>query len=39
MDTSTASSQKGRITQVIGPVVDVEFTGTLPEIYTALTLY
>ena len=38
MDTSTASSQKGRITQVIGPVVDVEFTGTLPEIYTALTL-
>ncbi len=28
----------GRVTQVIGPVVDVEFSGTLPEIYTALTL-
>jgi len=26
----------GRITQVIGPVVDVEFEGELPEIYTAL---
>src|SRR5579864_8588077 len=31
--------QVGRVTQVIGPVVDVEFpTGTLPEIYTALKL-
>ena len=29
----------GKITQVIGPVVDVQFeTGHLPEIYTALTL-
>src|SRR3954464_15707670 len=29
----------GRITQVIGPVVDVEFTsGTLPEVYTALKI-
>ena len=29
----------GRVTQVIGPVVDVEFPpGALPEIYTALTL-
>ncbi len=28
--------QQGIITQVIGPVVDVEFTGDLPEIYTAL---
>ena len=28
---------KGRITQVIGPVVDVEFeAGKLPEIYHAL---
>ncbi len=26
----------GKITQVIGPVVDVEFTGNLPEIFTAL---
>src|SRR5438132_345468 len=38
MDTHTAPTQQGRITQVIGPVVDVEFTGALPEIYTALTL-
>ena len=27
---------KGIITQIIGPVVDVRFTGELPEIYTAL---
>src|SRR5690348_10378444 len=28
----------GRITQVIGPVIDVEFPpGALPEVYTALT--
>jgi F-type H+-transporting ATPase subunit beta len=35
---STATSvQNGRITQVIGPVVDVEFPpGALPDIYTAL---
>ncbi|MCB9701456.1 MAG: F0F1 ATP synthase subunit beta [Myxococcales bacterium] len=26
----------GRITQVIGPVVDIEFTGALPEVNTAL---
>ncbi len=32
------ASHKGKITQVIGPVVDVEFAaGKLPEIYTALT--
>jgi F-type H+-transporting ATPase subunit beta len=31
--------QNGRITQVIGPVVDVEFPpGSLPEIYTALSI-
>jgi F-type H+-transporting ATPase subunit beta len=36
---SSASNQQARIVQVIGPVVDVEFTGAdLPEIYTALTL-
>jgi F-type H+-transporting ATPase subunit beta len=30
---------QGKIVQVIGPVVDVEFeTSTLPEIYTALTI-
>ncbi|MBU0516098.1 MAG: F0F1 ATP synthase subunit beta [Proteobacteria bacterium] len=28
----------GKITQVIGPVVDVGFEGVLPEIFTALTL-
>src|SRR5512139_3047433 len=31
--------QNGKITQVIGPVVDVEFpAGGLPEIYTACTI-
>tara|TARA_B100000963_G_scaffold352986_1_gene366991 strand:- start:1638 stop:3059 length:1422 start_codon:yes stop_codon:yes gene_type:complete len=29
-------SQKGKITQIIGAVVDVNFEGVLPEIYTAL---
>src|SRR3954466_11643306 len=29
---------KGKIVQVIGPVVDVEFTDKLPAIYNALTL-
>ena len=29
---------KGEITQIIGPVVDVRFQGTLPAIYNALTL-
>jgi F-type H+-transporting ATPase subunit beta len=29
---------KGRIVQVIGPVVDVEFPGQLPAIYNALTV-
>src|SRR3954463_10674190 len=33
------TSKVGKITQVIGPVVDVEFpAGALPEIFTALTL-
>ena len=33
------ASHKGKITQVIGPVVDVEFAaGELPEIYTALKI-
>jgi F-type H+-transporting ATPase subunit beta len=35
----TEVSKVGKVTQVIGPVVDVEFpAGGLPEIYTALTL-
>ena len=29
---------KGKIVQVIGPVVDVEFSGQLPAIYNALTV-
>ena len=29
---------KGKIVQIIGPVVDVEFSGELPAIYNALTL-
>ena len=29
---------KGKIVQVIGPVVDVEFPGQLPGIYNALTV-
>jgi F-type H+-transporting ATPase subunit beta len=34
-----ANIQNGRITQVIGPVVDVEFpAGALPDIYTALAI-
>ncbi|MEM8882988.1 MAG: F0F1 ATP synthase subunit beta [Planctomycetota bacterium] len=33
------ASNNGKIVQVIGPVIDVEFShGDLPEIYTALTL-
>jgi F-type H+-transporting ATPase subunit beta len=33
------SAQSGKITQVIGPVVDVEFPpGALPDIYTALSV-
>ena len=36
---SQTQKQNGRITQVIGPVVDVEFPpGALPEIYTALAV-
>src|SRR5437588_9490327 len=33
------AAHKGKITQVIGPVVDVEFpAGELPEVYTALKI-
>ncbi len=35
--TTATNAQSGKITQVIGPVVDVEFPpGALPDIYTAL---
>src|SRR5690606_7633224 len=36
--TSAEPTRVGRILQVIGPVVDVEFDGELPEIYHALTV-
>ncbi|MCS6913395.1 MAG: F0F1 ATP synthase subunit beta [Myxococcales bacterium] len=39
MNPHNGQSQIGRITQVIGPVVDVEFQGPLPEIYTALLVH
>lgn len=29
---------KGKVSRIIGPVVDVEFTNNLPDIYSALTL-
>ena len=32
-------SAEGRVVQVIGPVIDVEFTGELPEVNTALRLH
>ncbi len=36
---SASTSVAGRITQVLGPVVDVEFPpGGLPEVYTALKI-
>jgi F-type H+-transporting ATPase subunit beta len=39
MNTKTEPVQTGRVTQVMGAVVDVEFAeGALPPIYTALTL-
>ena len=33
---TSASLSEGRITQVIGPVVDVYFEKTIPEIYDSL---
>jgi len=39
MSATATVSKPGKIVQVIGPVVDVEFpAGALPEIYTALTV-
>src|ERR1043166_4018464 len=34
----THATSQGKIVQVIGPVVDVEFAGALPEINTALRI-
>src|SRR5262245_66452301 len=36
MNTKTATNVKGRVSQVIGAVVDVEFDGHLPNILNAL---
>ena len=38
MATATQNKSKGRVTQVVGVVVDVEFDGDLPAIYDALML-
>ncbi len=39
MSTATASGSKvGKIVQIIGPVVDVEFPGHLPNIYNAVRI-
>ena len=39
MSAVATNTLPGKVAQVIGPVVDVEFpTGSLPEIYTALTV-
>ncbi|MEQ1572960.1 MAG: F0F1 ATP synthase subunit beta, partial [Vicinamibacterales bacterium] len=36
---NTASAQRiGKVVQVIGPVIDVEFPGDLPEIYNAVRI-
>ena len=39
MTTATATKNIGRVVQIIGPVLDVEFEPEhLPEIYNALTI-
>src|SRR5438874_2484236 len=39
MSTATATKNQGLIVQVIGPVLDVDFTGSeLPKIYDALEI-
>src|SRR5258708_40336606 len=39
MATATATQHVGKIVQIIGPVIDVEFeAGQLPEIYNALSI-
>jgi hypothetical protein len=37
MTTATINKSSGKVTQVVGVVVDVEFDGELPAIYDALT--
>jgi F-type H+-transporting ATPase subunit beta len=36
--TATANGTTGKVVQVIGPVIDVEFSDNLPEIYNALRI-
>ena len=36
MSTVTAPQRTGKVVQVIGPVIDIEFTEGLPEIYNAV---
>ena len=38
MATATANGTTGKVVQVIGPVIDVEFSEGLPEIYNALQI-
>ncbi|HEX6063149.1 MAG TPA: F0F1 ATP synthase subunit beta, partial [Longimicrobiales bacterium] len=38
MATATANGTTGKVVQVIGPVIDVEFSENLPEIYNALQI-
>ena len=39
MATATEAAQRiGKVVQVIGPVIDIEFTGGLPEIYNAVRI-
>ena len=36
MATTATAQRTGRVVQVIGPVIDIEFAGGLPEIYSAV---
>jgi F-type H+/Na+-transporting ATPase subunit beta len=38
MAQTTASQRTGKVVQVIGPVIDIEFSGGLPEIYNAVRI-
>ena len=39
MTTATATAQRtGKVVQIIGPVIDIEFPGDLPAIYNAVRI-
>jgi F-type H+-transporting ATPase subunit beta len=38
MAQTAAAQRMGTVVQVIGPVIDIEFTGSLPEIYNAVRI-